>query len=90
MYLNLKPIIMTDIKTKFKEAVEKLITFVKADDDFKKLNGDLNDFLDSMDYYDFKTYLLDKRYIDIAYFSSNNYVFDLDSLYLDYKSYSEE
>jgi len=78
------------LKKEYCIAVVNLCDYIRKDEDFKKLNANLDDFLNSMDYDDFKTYLMDKKYIDIAYFTSNNYVFDLDSIYLDYKAYIED
>ena len=77
----------------------KLIKFLQTDNDFlntykiyqpKNNNAqfcqDLENFIFA---YDLIVHLIDKRYLDIAWFSTDDLIFNLDTLYFDWQFYCE-
>jgi len=53
-------------------------------------NLTIKDFIQGMEYEDIMDfYLLDKRYLDIAWLHLNNDLINLDNLYVDFKSYCQ-
>jgi hypothetical protein len=86
------------------QTISQLKNYLYNDRDFKNVfdkqfpqtfvleyGNAIDEFIDSMVYesiIDF--YLIDKRYIDIAWFQTNNELINMDSLYMDWKLYVQD